>query len=575
LKKNKNNKLLKICIIFSIAIHVMAIFAINRLEIKSYLSSKNIMFSDKTNALPYNKKTPREVINLVLKEKQKQKNLQRQFIQPYSLYLPSKEGEIVHKNSLPFQSIGKTLNTYVFCLPELHSSNKLIQSNITLPKLEIETQKICIPNFEIPLAAKTNNKKNIILPNKETENKISTNYKEFFLSKKITKNILFQDFSEKENFCETNFYEFKQKQIKLFPHNFSLIDIPKLDDLATLCYKDYFDTEVTFSPQKDNNGYIFAITLIPKSSIRLNKLKKNIYFLIDKSNSIQNDRLTSTRHAIASALSLLEKDDEFNIFAFDNKMDILSNINLHKNNTSLSKAKSFLRELSIGSFFSSTNYSLPLFKVINNNTKKDEINIAILLSNGEGLNKSKQTKIINEWTRLNKGNLSLYSINLSDDKNTSILEMFSALNKGKLITSTTKRGIKRKLNKLLSSINAPIAKNIVANAICLDEAANIKLYTSNSSPALFLNEPYVILGTMDKLEDFTIFIQGHCKNSFFNLKKKVSFEKARQSTSSLQKELALKQAIHSYEKYIVDNNSHHLLEAKNLLEPFDIKPIIR
>ena len=43
-------------------------------------------------------------------------------------------------------------------------------------------------------------------------------------------------------------------------------------------------------------------------------------------------------------------------------------------------------------------------------------------------------------------------------------------------------------------------------------------------------------------------------NNFFNLKKHINFDNAKQAGSSLQKELALKQATNCYEKYIADNN---------------------
>ena len=110
----------------------------------------------------------------------------------------------------------------------------------------------------------------------------------------------------------------------------------------------------------------------------------------------------------------------------------------------------------------------------------------------------------------------------------------------------------------------------------LDKSKNLKLYPpTGQSPNLYLNEPYVILGTINKIEDFTIFVQGKCKDHFFNFKKHINFDEAKQGGKVLQKELAVKKASICYEKFVADNNQYHLKEAKSHLEPFEIEPTFR
>jgi hypothetical protein len=624
----------------SICIHVVAIASINRLKIKTYLSSKNIIFSDKAKSAPYSRKNPKEIINLVLQKKQKNESIDiaSAGVKKKSIILPSKETiKKIINNIETLQSDSKN-EPFYFHVPVNKEIVKLVENEISISKIDFETSNSSVLLYDILPSLKNNDKKGFNFADKNLQNEIFSSLiedsKESF---KIDPNYLFEknasslntlsDFenlkiklflnnisSKKEAIqfltCMPNeqkqdlnikinepvisvninhkfhkveedskklfnkFSDLEKNYVKLFQNNFPLIQLPTLNDLTTLSYKDYFDLEVSFAPQRNQKGYIFAITLIPKNTIKLTKLKQNFFFLIDKANSIQSERLTATRHALVSTLSMLDENDTFNILTFDNKLEVLSPFNLPADSLSLSRAKGFLRNQKIGSFFSSANFSMPLFKILNNNTKKDEVNIAILLTNGEGLNKQKNSRVFTDWTKLNKGNLSLYTLCLSDDPNTSRLEMFSFLNKGKLISSGSQKGIKRKLQKLLESINHPIAKNITANAICLDDSANIKLYNSKTqAPNLYLEEPYVIFGTIEKLQDFTIFVQGDCKNNFFNLKKNISFDNAKQADEVLQKELAIKQATSCYEEYITDNNSNHLQKAKKYLEPFEIKPI--
>lgn len=613
MKKNKNT-LLRISFFFSLVIHVAAIASLNHIQIRSYLSSGNISFSNKTE-LP--KKKSKEIMNIVLKQKQmdikkliennpiislpekeKNQNITNDFLcknisiekKDFVFHLPTL---IAHNNlidsekNLPEINVEKQNSTcspfknknYVSCaLEEPNSSFNLLLSELKkdLPDLQIEKQNLSIPNIDINKQTVISfDKQDNAMPCTEKEKICSIDLKSELYTK-IDELFKFQELLENEDSLLTDFTKFKQKEINLFAENVSLIDMPRLDDLTTLPYKDYFDIEVTFSPRINEKGYIFAITFVPKPTIKLNRLKQNIFFLVDRSNSIQKERLYLTRHAITSSIPFLNEDDTFNILAFDSKLDVLSNINLKNDNISLSRARGFLRNQNIGSFFSSTNFSIPLYKILDKNVKDDEINVAILISNGDGLHKFKNNKILNDWTHMNGGNLSLYSLCLDDDKNISILELFSSLNKGKLLSAESTKSLKRKLQKLLKSIGDPIAKDIVANAICLDDKANIELYPSrNQTPHLYINEPYTILGTIDKLQDFTIFLQGKCRNNTFNLKKQISFDQAKQGGTALQKELAMKQASICYEKYLTDNNQYHLQEANKHLKPFDIQPIFR
>ena len=578
--KKREKVLITLSIFISIAIHVVAIGSINHLELKSFIATKNIVFTeDKKSTSSHLKKNPSEIISLVFKKNRKKiiKELKK------NRTLPAAESlsKIIHTPTL--RVIKKAEKQVDFVVIKDEKMIGLNESDLQLPSIDFAknpTERL-IDEIDTPLeiTKTTPLSSEISVPeNEKDKTLINKRYplKDLNIDQ-LKKTIFFKELLEDDNFLINLL---KQKKLTDFSTIFSstpsFFDLPSLEDLSTMSYKDFFNIDIAFAPDENSDGFIFAITLIPKSNLKLTKFKQNIFFLVDKSNSIQKERLTSTRHAIVSSLNLLNKEDRFNILAFDKKLDVLSRKNLTPNNSSISRAKKFLINQNIGSFFSSTNLSIPLFKVLNNNVKDDEINIAILLSNGEGIHKFKNYQVINEWTKLNKGNLSLYTLSLHDDKNYPILELFSCLNKGKLLSSSTKRGIKRKLQRLIKSLNHPIAKNISSTAIFLDKKANIQLYPSmNQNPNLYLEEPFVIIGTADKLEDFTLFLQGKSAKGFFNLKKHISFDRAKQVGESLQRELAIKKASLCYEKYLTDNDPSHLDDAENHLQPFEIEPAFR
>ncbi len=352
------------------------------------------------------------------------------------------------------------------------------------------------------------------------------------------------------------------------PH---LPKIPTLAELETSSYSDAFDADLVFIPKEEGNGYLFALTLIPRPDLELPKIRQHFTFLIDRSNSIQQGRLSATKSALYKALEELSPEDTFNIIAFDSKMEKMSPNSLSCTERSYAVAEEFLEKIQLGSFFSSTDLYKPLFLTVPGEVQNDEIHTAILLTDGETLvKKTAQRALLYNWTQFNAGKVSLYAISLNGDPHMATLETAAVFNKGKLSNAPTHRGLKRKLLKLIRTIRNPIGKNLVCKAISRSPQAKIHLFPpSKQTPHLYLDQPYVILGEADTLDDFILFVQGRLKDRWLNIKKTISFLNARKGGKSLKQEWALQRAYALYERYAIDDNPQHLTEAERLLEPFD------
>lgn len=361
------------------------------------------------------------------------------------------------------------------------------------------------------------------------------------------------------------------------PFSFSslpqLPQLPTLEELDTACYSEAFDAEILFLPKKDEGEYFFALTLIPRPDLELPKLKQCVYFLIDRSNSIQRERLNAGKNAIKRALLELEEEDTFNIIAFDSKVEKLSPSPLPISKRAIAKAKNFLDQLQLGSFFSSADLYTPLFLTVPAKVNDGEIHTAILLTDAETLGKkSVPYTLLGDWTAYNQGRVSLFGLNLTSDLHLGTLDAITAFNRGKLFLSPTKRGMKRKLAKLMKMIRSPLAKDLTCKAISRSPSSQIKLFANPSqSPHLYLNEPFVILGTTHSLDDFVLFVQGRLKDRWFHIKKTISFLNAKKGGSSLRAQLALSQAYQLYEQHIFDHNLQHLTDAREILEPYDLQ----
>src|SRR5690606_6273809 len=132
-------------------------------------------------------------------------------------------------------------------------------------------------------------------------------------------------------------------------------------------------------------GYIFALTLIPKAQLQVPRIRNNVIFLIDRSNSIQQSRLSATKASVHKALEELGDEDTFNIIAFDSKIEKMSPHAMTRSTRSLAMAEAFLEKIQLGSFFSNADLYRPLFLTVPGQVKPDELYTAILLTDGESL----------------------------------------------------------------------------------------------------------------------------------------------------------------------------------------------
>ncbi|MCC6127901.1 MAG: hypothetical protein IT584_01730 [Chlamydiae bacterium] len=353
---------------------------------------------------------------------------------------------------------------------------------------------------------------------------------------------------------------------KLFNH---LPELPTLEELETSSYSDEFDTDLVFLPLENEPGYLFALTLIPKEDLQLPKMKQHYMFLIDRANSIQKERLAQTKAAVYKALDELGADDTFNIMAFDTKMEKFSAGQQAVSKSSIARAKEYLQKIELGSFFSPADLYKPLLMTVPYQVREDEVYTAIVLTDGDSLSKKNvQTALFDQWTAYNQGKVAFYLIGMNGDKNLSSLSALCALNRGELSLTSTKRGMRRKLLKLLKSIQTPIVKNISCQAFSRAPNAHVRIYPQNSrTQHLYAGQPYVIVGTADTMDDFILFIQGRIKDRWLNIKKKVSFLSAKKGDASLKTLWSLQKAYYVYGQYLTSKNPEFLAEAKALADP--------
>jgi hypothetical protein len=339
-----------------------------------------------------------------------------------------------------------------------------------------------------------------------------------------------------------------------------------------LTYNNDFNLSVAFSPNTQGKGYFFRATLLPKAEKHFHRIKQNIFFIIDRSYSISRARYDLTKKAVAECLSNLSEQDSFNILIFDSNVVEFSPTTLPAIEQNIEAAKEFLAKQEYGGIFASTDLYGSLNKVIPKTVAENEVNTAILFSDGDTYMKAgKQRASLKKLNEQNTGKVSLYCIVSESGDNISLLDLISTFNKGSIQTASNIEQIPTTLEKLLQSIHTPILKDIVATAVTKEKNA-IALYPPTQYlQNMYKQSPFTIYGTVERPEEFYLFLQGKYYDKWVSIKQKISFSGSQNTDNEdLKEEWAVQQAHNEYKKFLDSGNLQNVENAKNLLAPYKI-----
>ncbi len=339
------------------------------------------------------------------------------------------------------------------------------------------------------------------------------------------------------------------------------------DDLAFASeWNDYFTVEPTLFPQED--GYLFSLAITPKQDLSHQKMKQNFYFLIDSSSNVEKHKLSVFKKSVLKALTTLQPGDSFNIVLLDQKAVKLSPFNLSFSPANIRLAEEFLEKNREKPLFSSCNLYKSLEESLSSAEFNEEVHTAILLTNGKAaLNSSVQGKDLKNFLDKNDGKMNIFTAAVGQNNDLVCLDMISTLSGGKLLYSDTNASFPRKLATFIKTLKTPLMKNLSVSIEASNPKATVRLGTlPDLLPNLYNNEPFIIMGKIDRLCDLDLVVQGQGSDNLIFLKKVVSLEEANLSGNALKREWALQKTTSHYEKFLKDSKNVHLKNAKEILK---------
>lgn len=330
-------------------------------------------------------------------------------------------------------------------------------------------------------------------------------------------------------------------------------------------WNEFFDVDVKTYP-KEQGGFLFSIHLIPKIDLSEHRLKQNFLFVIDRSSSKEKHRNQTAKRGAMRAISSLRPGDFFNIIYLDSTITQLSEAPLPFTKANEQLAEQFLEKQSNQSSRDGTDIYSSLTKVINPHINSEDAVTAILISDGGSSSKGAvQRKKINQWLEANRNQITLYTATAGQGNNLSSLKMLSLASRGTLLYSDTHAAFPRKLAKLVMDMRYPIAKEMNATLMA-DKTAHVELLPPSSRlPNLFCDHPYILVGSCDKLTDFTLVLEGKNRDQVFSIQKNINLSKAKQGSRLLVKQWQEEFAHTLFDQYLREGESTLLEQAEKTL----------
>lgn len=213
------------------------------------------------------------------------------------------------------------------------------------------------------------------------------------------------------------------------------------------------------SPADDTHDY-YQIDIVRRPESPLPIMPKDVVFIQDVSGSIGRKRMDACKVALKSALyHTLRIGDRFTIFAFRDFTLTPAASWMTFDSTSRTKTDTFidsLRARGNTDIFSLLSQDLPTLDRHPNRPL-----IAIIITDGEATaGVTETTKIIGEFTRLNQGNIAIYTFN-AKRFDPYFLDMLCYSNRGENISSSgNPEKVSEELQPIFDKIRNPVMKDI-------------------------------------------------------------------------------------------------------------------
>ncbi|HLF18400.1 MAG TPA: VWA domain-containing protein [Candidatus Omnitrophota bacterium] len=274
-----------------------------------------------------------------------------------------------------------------------------------------------------------------------------------------------------------------------------------------------------YQDPKDQQKY-FKITIrAGEDNKNLKTDSKEVIFLVDCSNSVEEERLEEFKKGIAQSLALLNENDLFNVIMFKEIIFEFQQESVPPTQVNIDRAIRFIERFRTAE---KTDVFEVLSKSIHRGAKRQPAYL-ILLSDGhptKGLVNPRE--VINKISKINNGKKAIYTLSGGLRVNRYMLDFIAYKNRGWSEYSSRTNLISQQIMQLSEKIDDPIILNLRYYFSGLDEGEVFP----HILPDFFRGAEFSLYGTYDKETEFAMQLLGEVEGKTKEYILKSGFDQA-------------------------------------------------
>jgi Ca-activated chloride channel family protein len=231
-------------------------------------------------------------------------------------------------------------------------------------------------------------------------------------------------------------------------------------------YKLYYSTSehevgasvICYRPDPKQPGY-FLLLASPKAEIDKNKIvPKNLICVLDRSGSMNGEKIEQARGALKFIVNSLNADDQFGLIAYNESVDVMSPELLANTQENRTKALEYVEKLRANG---GTNIHDALLEALKLAQAGDRPNIVIFLTDGlPTIGETNIERIADDTVKANTTGTRLFVFGVGYDVNAVLLDKLSSQNHGVSEYVRPKEDIEIKVSSFYSKVQNPVLTDV-------------------------------------------------------------------------------------------------------------------
>lgn len=257
-------------------------------------------------------------------------------------------------------------------------------------------------------------------------------------------------------------------------------------------------------------GFV-SLIIEPESNAEVEVIQKNFTLIIDRSGSMNGEKIIQAKDAAKFIINNLNSGDKFNIIDFSSGINSFSEGHAESTDQNIQNAISYIDEINAGG---STNINDALLDAISefSAAEPDKANIIIFFTDGEATvgitNTSQILENVNGANNLSESNVFLFTFGIGESVNKPLLTLLARENSG-LVNFLENQELEEEITNFFLKVNNPV---LINTSIEITPAGSIQSFHPSLVPNLYKGQQLIISGRYLNPQDVNITLEGMAFN---------------------------------------------------------------